>query len=170
MKIKLWVRFFMFVDLAAPSQLHVVFDEIGSMAGSASYIHFTLNVNLSAIDELIKSYSSAVTLYKEKIENTFNQAISPEKVISPADRQNSGMDQYLSLISSFQNIANSLQAKLDNVRGVLPQDPEGNLARLESFKRAQRSIPALALRAASGLLRRGFSTFGGKLVRSGLPK
>ena len=170
MKVELWVRFFLFVVLAAPSQLHVVFEEIGSMAGSASYIHCTLNVNLSAIDELIQSYSQAVTLYREKIETTFTQAISPDKEISTADKKNSGMDQYISLISSFQNIADGLQAKLDNLRGVLPQDPEGNPARLESFKRAQRSIPALALRAASGLLRRGFSTFGGKLVRSGLPK
>ena len=78
MKIKLWVRFFMFVVIAAPSQLHVVFKEIGSMAGSASYIHCKLNVNLSAIDELIQRYSSAVTLYKEKIETTFTQAISPD--------------------------------------------------------------------------------------------
>lgn len=74
MKVELWVRFFLFVVLAAPSQLHVVFEEIGSMAGSASYIHCTLNVNLSAIDELIQSYSQAVTLYREKIETTFTQA------------------------------------------------------------------------------------------------
>ena len=57
----------MFVVLVTPSQLHVVFEEIGSWAGSASYIHCMLNVNLSAIDELIQSYSSALTLYKEKI-------------------------------------------------------------------------------------------------------
>lgn len=170
MKIELWVRIFILTVLAAPYQLHVVFEEIGSMAGSASYIHCTLNINLSAIDELIQGYSNAVFLYREKIEATFSDAVSPNGKISPADRQNSGMNQYLSLISSFQNIADHLQSKLDNLRGVLPQDPEGNPARLESFKRAQRSVPALALRAAGGLLRRGFSTFGGKLVRSGLPK
>jgi hypothetical protein len=168
MKVEYWIQTLVLVLLVAPSKFHVVFEEIGSMAGSASYIHCTLNINLSAIDELIKSYSDAVTAYKNKIDLTFDKMYSTAP--TEAEKKISGKNQFLSLIDSFQNVASHMKARLDNLRGVLPREPEGNPARLESLQRAQRSLPAIALRAVGGLLRRGFSTFGGKLVRSGLPK
>ena len=151
---------------------HVVFEEIGSMAGSASYIHCTLNVNLSAIHDLISTYSGAIDAYKKRVDEAFTHYKGDTKnFYDPVyERRQLGQLQYTQLLQTFQNTADQMTARLQDLQNILPQNSLGDPNRLESFARSRRALPLLAARAVGGLLRKGVSGLGGRLVRGGLPK
>ena len=151
---------------------HVVFEEIGSMAGSASYIHCTLNVNLSAIHDLISTYSGAIDAYKKRVDEAFTHYKGDTKnFYDPVyERRQLGQLQYTQLLQTFQSTADQMTARLQDLQNILPQNSLGDPNRLESFARSRRALPLLAARAVGGLLRKGVSGLGGRLVRGGLPK
>jgi hypothetical protein len=171
MRLTLWIRTCLLAAVLVPGWSHVVFEEIGSMAGSASYIHCTLNINLSAIEELIQTYNRTISTYRQKVDAAFVNFSGDAAYYDPVyQRRVLSRTQYDKLLQTFQGIVAQMYARLIDLRGILPGSSQGNPSRLESFARSRRSVPLLAARALGGLVRKGFSGVGGKLVRGGLPK
>ena len=67
---------FFFTFLVLPTYSHVVFDEIGRMAGSTSYIHITTNVGLLDIEDKVTEYIEAIFSYKALVNQTFKDVES----------------------------------------------------------------------------------------------
>jgi len=65
--LRLW-KFFLVYNLIIRSCLpHVVFEEFGTMAGSVSYMHITLHVNLTHIDHLVRDFKQQCVDLKDQI-------------------------------------------------------------------------------------------------------
>ena len=67
-----------FLLLFFPTSSHVVFEEIGTMAGSTSYIHITVRIGLQEIEDKVMEYSEAVLGYKTQIIRVFDDAASSD--------------------------------------------------------------------------------------------
>lgn len=109
------------------SQGHVVFEEIGSIAGSTSFIHLSLPISFDAIDFSINTFTSAIAIYKSKINQTFSEAEDQMKNRPKGDpiREHLLAKRltYEQLIDGFMKGAGRLKSRLRNLRGVLPAGP-----------------------------------------------
>ena len=74
---------FFFTFFLLPTYSHVLFEDIGTMAGSTSYIHITINVGLQDIEDKVTEYTKAIFSYKALVNRTFKDLESSWKSKSP---------------------------------------------------------------------------------------
>ena len=96
------VCFFLFFLL--PTSSHIIFEEIGTMAGSTSYIHITVNVGLQEIEDKVMEYTKAIFSYKALVNRTF-------------DNQRY---EYMNMVEMFANDAGKLKSRIVLLWDVLP--------------------------------------------------
>jgi len=112
---------------------HVVFEEIGQMSGSTSYVHLSVTVDLAGIEEKILAFSQYISQYKALINSTYAKANKDfdaecktlKANYQPCDdawRRQMDRDQarYLNMASTFQHDAGQLKSRIRNLRGILP--------------------------------------------------
>jgi len=127
--LKLW-KFFLLLNLIIRSCLpHVVFEEFGTMAGSVSYMHITLHVNMTHVENLIKDYKRQCADLKDLIASLFDAAIK--------DREGRGQDIYEKhknraafVIDSFMEAADDEASFINNIRLILPTNHKNSPQRL----------------------------------------
>jgi response regulator of citrate/malate metabolism len=106
---------------------HIVFEEIGEMAGALSYIHAIIPVNISGLDRAAKTFRSQVAhlrqnynLAQAKIDETMNDALDSahkQQLARDIKYQRQLQDRFL---QTSESEADDLLALLDNHRGTLP--------------------------------------------------
>jgi hypothetical protein len=64
------------ITFPPPNPAHVVFEEFGTMAGSVSYMHVTLHINLSHVDNLINEYKRTTGLIQDTLGEQYHVAMS----------------------------------------------------------------------------------------------
>ena len=71
--------FHLFIFISFPfttSDAHVVFEEIGQMSGSTSYIHLTVSIDLAGLEDKVDQYALSIGQYKALVNSTYDKAIS----------------------------------------------------------------------------------------------
>ena len=107
---------------------HIVFKEIGEMAGALSYIHAVIPVNISGLDHASNTFRSQVAhlrrnyqLAQTKIDKTMHNAQdSAHKQSLIRDIKYQRKIQEETLLTSEAE-ADNLLALLDNLKGTLPR-------------------------------------------------
>ena len=102
-----------------PSYSHVVFEEIGAMVGSTSYIHITVNVGLQEIKDKVAEYTQSIISYKVLGTQTFKSlAPSWNPVYVPSEQavrfENQQLE-YVNLVEMFVSDAGRLKSRIVNL-------------------------------------------------------
>ena len=103
-----------------PTSSHVVFEEIGTMAGSTSYIHITVKVGLQDIEDKVMEYTTTISGYKAQINRTFDAAADSWKRATPHTPFDDHRDKYLDMVEVFTHDTGMLKSRIISLRGVLP--------------------------------------------------
>ena len=129
------------------SEAHVVFEEFGTMAGSVSYMHVTLHINLTNVDALIKLYTAQALGMQKRSNLLFQEVTENWKIInsegqriniSPVEVQRIERQkiQAHNVIESYIGAAGEVAADLRNLRGVLPINTQSSPSRSHYNKRS----------------------------------
>ena len=136
---------------------HVVFEEIGTMAGSTSYIHLSLIVGLQDIEEKVEGYSSIIDRYYSLVNETFEEAIQEARRSTDmlsnerASKLFGEWRKYRQAIEPFYDQARLLRNKIRDLRALLPNP----------LSRPSRSIPGVLLNVAKKGLKLASGSSGG---------
>jgi len=106
---------------------HVVFEEIGQMAGATSYIHLTIPVGLNVLEEQISDFIECVNTYRNEVNESLARQIEKlpkdlqhwERVSKVNTLQQQHMRNF-NLSAAFILQGEDLQRKVAHLRGVLP--------------------------------------------------
>jgi len=140
---KLW-KFFLMYNLLIRSCLpHVVFEEFGTMAGSVSYMHLTLHINLTHVENLAKEFKKQCIDMKDLISSLYAAIIAERKNLNnePLEKNR---DNAVYMIDSYIESADDELRQLEHLRGVLPQDQRKTPQRLiyRESRSAEYSFPS----------------------------
>lgn len=161
--IKNWKFFICFIGLLRLGLPHVVFEEFGTLAGSVSYMHVTLHINLSHVDNLIQTYIRQATELKENIVQVFDVTIKNTTYDGTKEWFESEKQVVLSVIDTFIEAAEGEELTIRNLQNVLPLDQQYNPNR--PMYRDSRSIKS---KAAQGLVSKGAQEILDVLQKKGL--
>ena len=141
-----------FLLLFFPTSSHVVFEEIGTMAGSTSYIHITVRIGLQEIEDKVMEYSEAVLGYKTQIIRVFDDAARSFEKQHPKTPYHDHRDKYLDLVNLFTNDAGKLKSRIVSLRGSLPTPHRDARADRESrdLKDALSNVGRKVVKTAAG--------------------
>ena len=109
-----------FLLFLLPTSSHLIFKEIGTMAGSTSYIHVTVNVGLQEIEDKVMEYTAAILGSKALVNQTFESMSSSWKTKSPNTNFDDQRYEYMNMVQMFANNAGKLKSRIGSQRGVLP--------------------------------------------------
>ena len=154
--------FLLFRFPSPTSTHHIVFEEIGEMAGALSYIHAVIPVNISGLDRAARTFRSQVdhlrrnyNLAQTEIDKTMRD--TPDSPHQQSLVQNIKYQRKIQeeILQTSEAEADNLLALLDNLKGTLPRVNEApTLAMSDPHNfRIKRFI--------GGLLRGIFGTFMG---------
>ena len=181
--------FHLFIFISFPfttSDAHVVFEEIGQMSGSTSYIHLTVSIDLAGLEDKVDQYALSIGQYKSLVNSTYDKAISDfdqdclvrkQKQWTCEDswRRQLGKDhlRYLNMGSTFMGDAGHLKAQIRNLRGVLPTPGDyGNsfpsYPNPSGFEREKRSSIVSMVTKHGGTLLKGAGNLAFKLAKQGV--
>ena len=111
------VCFFLFFLL--PPSSHIAFEEIGTMAGSTSYIHITVKVGLQEIVGKVMEYTEVIFGYKVLVNQTFESVAKSWETTSPHTKFDDQRFKYMNKVEMFANNAGKLKSRIVTLRGVL---------------------------------------------------
>lgn len=122
---------------------HIVFEEIGTMVGSVSYLHCAVVVNTSAITNMVAQAVTGIKLWSQSIGSLFNRY----------SYDNGGLNQYKEmdrqyydhLQNFFEDSLARIQFKVQDLQQVLPKPPA-------EHRRSSRSVPLELLKAGGAIL------------------
>ncbi len=156
------VALFIFLLLRFPSPTsahHIVFEEIGEMAGALSYIHAVIPVNISGLDRAANIFRSQVADLRQryhdaqtKIDKTLNNAPDSGQKRKLAQNIKHQRQIQESFLSASKSEADDLLTLLENLKGSLPNVNEAPTLAMgdpTSF-RIKRGIGAMLLRGIFG--------------------
>ena len=120
---------FLLLRFPSPTSTHhIVFEEIGEMAGALSYIHAVIPVNISGLDRAANIFRSQVTdlrrnfqLAQTKIDKTMHDApdsAHKQQLARDIKYQRHIQEEYL---KTTESEADNLLTLLDNLKGTLPK-------------------------------------------------
>ena len=120
--------FFLLRFPSPTSTHHIVFEEIGEMAGALSYIHAIIPVNISGLDRAANTFRSQVAhlrrnyeLAQTKIDKTMHDApesTHKQQLARDIEYQRQIQEGFL---QTSESEADNLLALLDNLKGTLPR-------------------------------------------------
>ncbi len=120
---------FLLLRFPSPTSAHhIVFEEIGEMAGALSYIHAIIPVNISGLDRAANIFRSQVTdlrrnfqLAQTKIDKTMHDtpdSAHKQQLARDIKYQRYIQEEYL---KTTESEADNLLTLLDNLKGTLPR-------------------------------------------------
>jgi len=120
---------FLLLRFPAPTSTHhIVFEEIGEMAGALSYIHAIIPVNISGLDRAANTFRSQVdhlrrnyNLAQTEINKTLRDTPDSEhkqQLVQDIKYQRQIQEGYL---QTAESEADNILTLLDNLRGTLPK-------------------------------------------------
>jgi hypothetical protein len=135
---------------------HVIFENIGQMAGALSYIHCKLTLNISSIFHQHKAYYQSLQMYKQKISTSEpdwhrNHWFYQERM---KDWLHNAYQTHLKVVQLHLNETVQIHEALLSLQAILPQPasaPSGRLSREERHTNSTfpwPSVPSI-LRGAS---------------------
>ena len=103
-----------FLSLSPFSQPHVVFEEIGLMAGSVSYMHCALTLDLGLIEDMVTNGTLAARSYATFIDRIYstNPTLTDQQI---RDKTN-----YLRISAEFEDWLDDLRIQINHLRETLP--------------------------------------------------
>ena len=123
---------FLLLRFPSPTSTHhIVFEEIGEMAGALSYIHAVIPVNISGLDRTANTFRSQVSdlrrnynLPQAKIDKTMNDA--PDSTHKQQLTRDIKYQQKIQegFLQTSESEADNLLSLLDNLKGTLPRVKE----------------------------------------------
>lgn len=122
---------------------HVVFEEIGTMVGSVSYLHVAIAVNTSAITSMVANATMGIRLWSQRIGSLYNRHAYDNGGLNQfkeMDRQ-----YYDHLQTFFEDSLARIQFKVQDLKQVLPKPPA-------EHHRGTRSVPLELLKAGGAFL------------------
>ena len=133
--------------LACP---HVVFEEFGTMAGSVSYMHITLHINLTHVNNLVNEYTKQAKDLRTVLCNTYTRSI--ENSTNPATKVHLANQRDIAegVIDTFIGAAEDAYIEIKNLRDILPMDQ--TMVPLRQHYRNSRSLKEEGLEKALGKL------------------
>ncbi len=116
---------------------HVIFENIGQMAGALSYIHCKLTLNLSSIVQQHRTYHHSLILYREKIATSppgwhYTRWHYQERM---KEWMTNIYDNHLKIIDLHLNETLEINESLLSLKSILPQPsshPSGRVVRHDS--------------------------------------
>jgi len=117
---------FLLFRLPSPTSTHhIVFEEIGEMAGALSYIHAVIPVNISGLDRAANTFRSQIAdlrrnyhLAQTKIDKTIPDSIQGQQLARDLKYQRQIQE---GILQTSEAEADNLLALLDNLKGTLPR-------------------------------------------------
>ena len=117
---------FLLVRLPSPTSTHhIVFEEIGEMAGALSYIHAVIPVNISGLDRAANTFRSQITdlrrnyqIAQTKIDKTITESAHRQQLVRDLKYQRQIQE---GILQTSEAEADNLLALLDNLKGTLPR-------------------------------------------------
>ncbi len=151
---------FLLLRFPSPTSAHhIVFEEIGEMAGALSYIHAVIPVNISGLDRAANTFRSQVAklcqnynIAQAKIDKTMSDApdsAHQQQLARDIKYQRQLQEKFL---ETSESEADNLLVLLDNLRGTLPRVNEAPTLAMSdptSF-RIKRGIGAMLLQGIFG--------------------
>ncbi len=138
---------------------HIVFEEIGEMAGALSYIHAVIPVNISGLDRAASTFRSQVSdlhrnynITQAKIDKTMNDAPDSARKQQLARDIKYQRQIQEGFLQTSESEADNLLSLLDNLKGTLPrvnEAPTLAMSNPTSFQ-IKRGIGAMLLRGIFG--------------------
>ena len=146
-KWKICLIFLCLLRLACP---HVVFEEFGTMAGSVSYMHITLHINLTHVNNLVNEYTKQAKHLRTVLCNTYTRSI--ENSTNPATKVHLANQRDIAegVIDTFIGAAEDAYIEIKNLRDILPMDQ--TMVPLRQHYRNSRSLKEEGLEKALGKL------------------
>jgi Baculovirus F protein len=151
---------FLLLRLPVPTSTHhIVFEEIGEMAGALSYIHAVIPVNISGLDRAANTFRSQIAdlrrnyqVAQTKIDKTIPDSAQGQQLARDLKYQRQIQE---GILQASEAEADNLLALLDNLKGTLPRVNEAPTLAMDDPHnfRIKRFI--------GGLLRGIFGTFMG---------
>jgi hypothetical protein len=148
---------------------HVVFEEIGTMAGATSYIHVALEVDLGQLDKDIMEYTEGIARHRFLISQTLQSQLhdvrhGPGAQKDIQSRIKPQLDRYDEHARINLQAAGHLKGRLRNLKGVLPTAGSNPVP-----SRTARSVPGMLFSLGRGLVGKAISSGGlgiaGKVVK-----
>ncbi len=120
---------FLLLRLPSPTSTHhIVFEEIGEMAGALSYIHAVIPVNISRLDHAANTFRSQVSdlrrnynLAQTKIDKTMRDAPNSKHKQQLAQDIKYQRQIQEGFLQTAESEADNLLALLENLKGTLPR-------------------------------------------------
>ena len=82
------------------------------MAGSTSYIHITVKVDLQEIEDKVMEYTTATVGYKSRINRAFDSAKTSFLKDHPGMPVHDHRDKYLDMVEMFATDAGKLKSRI----------------------------------------------------------
>ncbi len=108
------------ISLPPPQPAHVVFEEFGTMAGSVSYMHVTLHINLTHVDNLVKEFKRSASIVQDTISELYRKSKmgnNNEAFKNTLDKNHIVATQ---VIATHILAAEEAQNEIAHIRGILP--------------------------------------------------
>lgn len=122
---------------------HVVFEEFGTLAGSVSYMHITLHINLTHIQNLVKEYVRQAVDLQDITSNVIEQAKHLSNSSAVRETLEAKRNIAVGVIAAYIDAAEEIQLELNNLRGILPPTSQ-QYTPGRSIYRTSRSSPDTA--------------------------
>lgn len=125
------------------SSAHVVFEEIGTMVGSVSYLHCAISVDLKVVDLMITNATKEVTKWSQKVGGLYNRREYDKGGLT--HQQDMDRRYYNHLQHFFEDTFQHIQEQAQDFKRILPAPPA-------SHQRSSRSIPMELIKAGGNLI------------------
>ena len=140
------------------SHAHVVFEEFGLMAGSVSYMHTAVTINMTYVNELITTYITGALLLRTQVHglqaasrsgrDTSSYRISKNTTSPQPTDITAAIHKVCNMIETYIESAGVIKEELRNIMGVLPADVERRPNRGPYRNRKRRSLKSQIMKEA----------------------
>lgn len=126
------------------AKAHLVFEEIGAMVGSVSYLHCAIAINLTSVDDMISNATTGIKVWAARVEEVYRQRIAKGQDYAyhfPGSLDKRDLVAQQELASFMEESIAQLGLQVADLKMTLPRPDI----------RSTRSIPGDILRAGSKL-------------------
>ena len=148
--IRKWRGWILLTCLLRLSLPHVVFEEFGTMAGSVSYMHITLHINLTHVNDLVNEYTAQARSLKDILCKTYSKSIDNSTSEHVQKHLLAQRDVAEGVLDTFIATAEDAYLQIKNLRDILPVDQQ--MMPIRSQYRQQRDLKRKGIEKAFGTL------------------
>jgi len=130
--------------ILSSAKAHLVFEEIGAMVGSVSYLHCAIAINLTSVDDMISNATTGIKTWAAQVEEVYRQRIAKGQDYAyhfPGSLDKRDLVAQQELASFMEESIAQLGLQVADLKMTLPRPDI----------RSTRSIPGDILRAGSKL-------------------